>query len=251
MTQSVHIGTSGWSYTHWKGPFYPEDAADRELLGHYTEHFDTAEINNSFYRLPEPATLRSWRHAIPEGFVFSAKASRYITHQKKLKDPEQSTQKFFDRIGALGDALGPILFQLPPRWSFNEERLARFLEALPDGHRYAFELRDRSWLNDRALALLTDHGAALCIYELDGFVSPAEVTADFVYVRLHGPDGPYRGCYDTQALRPWASAISQWIARDLAVWCYFDNDENAYAPQNAAKLLSMLSAGGAARRPRP
>ncbi len=240
MTPSVRIGTSGWSYDHWKGPFYPADVAAHDLLGHYARSFDTAEINNSFYRLPERKTLRSWLDAVPDGFVFSAKASRYITHQKKLKDPRQSTRKFLRRIAVLGDALGPILFQLPPRWSFNEERLAQFLGTLPGRHRYTFELRDPSWINDAALALLADHGAAFCIYELDGFVSPLEVTADFVYVRLHGPGGPYQGSYSTRALRRWAQRISEWRSDGLAVYCYFDNDENGYAPLNAAELASML-----------
>lgn len=240
MTHSVRIGTSGWSYGHWKGPFYAADARNADLLAHYAETFDTAEINNSFYRLPERSTLLSWRDTVPEGFEFSVKASRYITHQKKLKDPKPSTKKLFDRIAALEPKLGPVLFQLPPRWSFNEGRLAEFLEALPEAHRFAFELRDESWINDRALALLADRGAAFCIYELDGFVAPSEVTADFVYVRLHGPDGPYRGSYDARTLRRWAKAISKWSGRGLSVYCYFDNDEHGYAPLNASRLRSML-----------
>lgn len=240
MTNTAHIGTSGWSYSHWKGPFYPADAASRDLLAHYIESFDTAEINNTFYQLPERRTLTGWRRAVSEGFEFSVKASRYITHQKKLKDPATSTAKFFDRIEALGDALGPVLFQLPGRWSYNGQRLAEFLEALPHTYRYAFELRDTSWINDAALELLAEHNAAFCIYELDGFVTPSEVTADFVYIRLHGPDGPYQGKYDTRTLRRWAKQISRWTGEGLDVYCYFDNDEHGYAPLNAAKLSSML-----------
>lgn len=240
MTHSVHIGTSGWSYGHWKGPFYPADAADRDLLAHYVESFDTAEINNTFYQLPERRTLSSWRRAVPAGFEFSVKASRYITHQKKLKDPAQSTPKFFERIDALGGTLGPVLFQLPGRWSSNAQRLGEFLEALPGKQRYVFEFRDTSWINDSTLERLGAHNAAFCIYELDGYVTPAEITADFAYVRLHGPGGPYRGSYDTRTLKRWATKISRWVDDGLDVYCYFDNDENGYAPLNAAKLATLL-----------
>lgn len=240
MTHSVHIGTSGWSYVHWKGPFYPADLPNRALLERYAEHFDTAEINSSFYRLPGENTLEGWRATVPRGFEFAVKASRYITHQKKLKDPDSSTPKLFERIAKLGSTLGPVLFQLPPRWSFNERRLAEFLDALPQSQRYAFEFRDERWINDRSLTLLAEHGAAFCIYELDGFVAPAEVTAEFVYLRLHGPKGPYEGSYDTRTLRRWAHTIMQWRDAGLSVYCYFDNDENGYAPLNASTLKSLL-----------
>jgi uncharacterized protein YecE (DUF72 family) len=140
----------------------------------------------------------------------------------------------------LGEHLGPILFQLPPRWRFNAERLDGFLGALSGDFRYAFELRDRSWLNDQVLELLARANAAFCIYELDGFRSPKSVTADFVYVRLHGPDGPYRGDYDTGVLSAWADTISGWRSSGLDVYCYFDNDEAGYAAKNALSLRAML-----------
>ncbi|MGD2082529.1 MAG: DUF72 domain-containing protein, partial [Chromatiales bacterium] len=126
----IRIGTSGWSYRHWVGPFYPEDLPASRHLAWYAERFNSAEINNSFYHLPSEKTLREWRETVPEGFAFSAKASRYITHMKKLKDPAQGVGRFLDRIGLLEDRLGPILFQLPPKWGFNAERLETFLDAL-------------------------------------------------------------------------------------------------------------------------
>ena len=236
----IRIGTSGWSYDHWSGPFYPHGLPAGERLGYYARHLDSAEVNSSFYHLPSAASLKTWRETVPPGFCFAVKASRYITHMKKLKDPAQGLGTFLGRIALLEDRLGPVLFQLPPRWHFNGERLEQFLAALSREHRYAFELRDRSWLNDRTLELLGRFGAAFCIYELDGFLSPRETTADFVYVRLHGPDGAYRGSYDRQTLAGWVGAFSAWKAKGLDVYCYFDNDEAGYAVANALALRDLV-----------
>ena len=237
----VHIGTSGWHYDHWLGTFYPPHLAKADFLSYYQKHFHTVEINNSFYQLPVVKTLEDWRDRVAAGFIFAAKASRYITHMKKLKDPEQTLPSFFDRVKILGERLGPILFQLPPRWHFNAERLAAFLKALPGAYRYALEFRDPSWLNPEAYRLLADRGAAFCIYELGGRLTPKEITAGFVYLRLHGPGGPYQGTYDTRTLAGWAGAISSWVSQGQEVFCYFDNDEAGYAPKNALRLQEMLS----------
>jgi uncharacterized protein YecE (DUF72 family) len=239
----IHIGTSGWHYDHWRGPFYPKNLASAELLKFYQQKFHTVEINNSFYRLPSEKALIEWREAVPAGFIFAVKGSRFITHMKKLQDPEKSIAPFIARVPLLEDRLGPILFQLPPRWHFNGERLRRFLEALPRDHRYALELRDPSWLNQEACHLLREHGAAFCIYELAGRVSPREVTADFVYIRLHGPGGAYQGRYDQETLAGWAEDISTWAAQGKAVYCYFDNDEAGYAAHNALELQEILGVG--------
>lgn len=238
--QRIHVGTSGWSYDHWKGPFYPEHLAGERMLMYYAEHFLTTEINNSFYQLPTEHTLALWHDATPADFLFSVKASRYITHMKKLKDPQQTVGPFLHRMRRLGDKLGPVLFQLPPRWHFNKERLATFLDALSKEFRYAFEFRDRSWLNEETYALLSSHNAALCIYELDGFLSPKEITGDLVYVRLHGPGGPYQGSYDLRRLSGWAGTCAGWAARGYTVYCYFDNDEQGFAAQNAERLQGLL-----------
>lgn len=243
-TQITHIGTSGWQYEHWRGPFYPEDFSSDAMLSYYAERFHTVEINNSFYQLPKKETVARWRSSVPEDFIFSFKASRYITHMKKLKEPEKSLSRMLEVVPSLNDKLGPILFQLPPKWKFDPERFYDFLEALPGGLRYAFELRDPSWLDPRAYEALTQIGAAFCIYELAGRMSPKEITADFVYIRLHGPaDVAYKGQYSTQTLSGWAGAISAWARQGRDVFCYFDNDEAGYAPQDALRLQKMLGSG--------
>jgi uncharacterized protein YecE (DUF72 family) len=239
----IHIGTSGWHYEHWRGPFYPEDLTAGRFLSFYAHRFQTVEINNSFYRLPSAQALETWRDTVPPGFLFAVKGSRFITHLKKLQEPEHSLAPFLERIVLLGEKLGPILFQLPPRWHFNPARLAAFLKALPGAYRYALELRDQSWINARAVDLLAAQGVAFCIYELAGYLSPLEVTADFVYIRLHGPGGPYQGQYGTSTLAAWAEAITAWSRQGREVFCYFDNDEAGYAAQDAAQLQDMLREG--------
>jgi uncharacterized protein YecE (DUF72 family) len=241
MTVGTYIGTSGWHYGHWKGPFYPPGLPDKAFLEYYADHFGTAEVNNSFYRLPEKETLVRWRNAVPEGFVFSIKASRYLTHMKKLKEPREPLERLLDRVSVLEDKLGPLLFQLPPRWRSNPQRLEGFLEILPENYRYAFEFRDPSWFDEKIYKLLTRHGASLCVYDFDGRTSPKEVTADFAYVRLHGPDGPYQGRYGARRLAGWAGAFSTWLKEGLAIYCYFDNDEVGYAVQDALSLQQMMT----------
>ena len=237
---SIHVGTSGWHYDHWEGPFYPQGMPTKDWLDFYAGHLQTVEINNTFYQLPEEGTVDTWRETAPQGFVFAVKASRYITHMKKLKDPEEPVDTFLGRIQALGQHLGPILFQLPPHWHFNGRRLDAFLDLLPAKRRYAFELRDPDWLNEEAYGTLAEHEAAFCIYDFHGRQSPKVVTADFVYVRLHGPYGAYRGKYDTESLAGWAGAFSTWQEQGKDVYCYFDNDESGYAVQNALELQGML-----------
>lgn len=238
----IRIGTSGWSYDHWVGPFYPEDLDADSRLAFYAERFDSAEINHSFYHLPSNGQLADWQAATGSDFLFAAKASRYITHLKKLRDAQQSLPRFIERMQALGSRLGPLLFQLPPRWGYDGERLEAFLEALPSGVRCAAEFRDHSWHNEEACERLRKHGVAWCIYDLAGFTAPKKVTADFVYIRLHGPREAYRGGYDASALSGWAGAISAWARRGLDVYCYFDNDEEGCAPRDAAQLRDMLGA---------
>jgi uncharacterized protein YecE (DUF72 family) len=238
--QAVHIGTSGWHYGHWRGPFYPENLAPEDFLPFYAARFPTVEINNSFYQLPSESTLEKWRDTVPPGFIFAVKASRFITHMKKLKDPERSLAPFLERVALLKDRLGPVLFQLPPRWRFNRDRLADFLAALPGPWRYTLEFRDPTWINDRTLDLLAKHRVAFCIYELNGYLSPRETTADFVYIRLHGPAGAYQGRYDARTLEGWAGAIDTWRDQGREVFCYFDNDEAGYAAANARELQEMV-----------
>jgi uncharacterized protein YecE (DUF72 family) len=237
----IHIGTSGWHYGHWKGPFYPEDMSTEDFLGYYADRFQTVEINNTFYQLPERETVVHWRRTVPDDFIFAVKANQYITHMKKLKDPEEPVSNFLENIQALEDKLGPILFQLPPHWNFDRERLESFLEALPQGLKYAFEFRDPSWFNDEAYALLERHNAAFCIYHLHGDLSPKRITSDLVYVRLHGPVGRYQGKYNDDELRSWSGDLSGWAEDGKDVYCYFDNDEAGYAAENAQRLMQMVA----------
>jgi uncharacterized protein YecE (DUF72 family) len=236
----IRIGTSGWHYDHWVGPFYPDDMKAEDFLAFYAERFTAAEINNSFYQLPSAETLAHWRDTVPDGFLFTAKASRYITHMKKLKDPQASLERFLERIAVLDPKLGPLLFQLPPNWRANVERLEAFLDALPIERRCAVEFRDDSWWNDDVYAALERFGAAFCPFELAGQEAPIEVTADFVYLRLHGPGDAYQGAYDDDRLRPWAERLLAWRAEGRDVWCFFDNDEAGYAAINAARLKEIV-----------
>ncbi len=241
MTACVHIGTSGWHYKHWCGPFYEEKLPPAKMLDKYVRHFDTVEINNSFYKLPATSALECWRDSTPSGFCFAVKASRFITHNKKLKDPENALENFLPRVAVLGKKLGPILFQLPPTWRANCERLEEFLSALPKKHRYTFEFREHSWHVPRVYEILHRHRAAFCAFDLAGFQSPTEVTTDFAYVRLHGPGGRYQGSYSHEQLSAWAAHINEWRQKLKAFYVYFDNDQAAYAAQNALQLKKLLT----------
>ncbi len=210
------------------------------MLKFYTGCFDTVELNNSFYRLPSKSALEKWREETPPGFCFAVKGSRYLTHAKKLKDPAEGIRRLFERAEILDPKLGPVLFQLPPQWPANPERLGQFLKALPAGHRYAFEFRNETWNTDEVLAILRAHHAAYCIFDLAGYQSPLSVTANFVYVRLHGPGGKYQGSYSDEALASWAQRIGDWRAQKKQVFVYFDNDDSGYAPRNALKLKGLL-----------
>lgn len=209
-------------------------------MSYYAGVFETVEVNSSFYRLPSEGTLHAWAEQTPPEFVFACKASQYITHRKKLKDPRESLSLFLGRMTALGEKLGPILFQLPPRWRPNPGRLETFLEALPRDRRFTFEFRDPRWNEPEVTELLERYGAALCFFDLGGTTSPLRVTAGFVYLRLHGPGAPYRGSYSDACLADWAGRIAAWQNDGLDVYCYFDNDEQAYAPRNAQRLMEQL-----------
>ncbi len=237
----IRIGTSGWHYRHWVGNFYPEKHKPAHMLAWYIQHFDTVELNNSFYRLPNVSALEAWRDSTPPDFCFALKGSRFITHNKKLKDPENALDNLLPRAEVLGKKLGPILFQLPPSWKKNLDRLEEFLTALPRRHRYAFEFREPSWLVADLYALLRRFNAAFCIYELAGYHSPIEVTADWVYVRLHGPgEKKYQGSYPEATLREWATKIRYW-SHTCDVFVYFDNDQAGYAAANALTLKSLVT----------
>ncbi len=238
---TVRIGTSGWQYDHWRGPFYPDDLPRSKWLGHYAERLRTVEVNGTFYGSVEDDTVALWRRAVPEGFVFAVKAHRYITHQKKLKDPEASLARFLETLEAFGDALGPVLYQLPPRWQANGRRLDEFLRALPKRFHHVFEFRDPTWFTEDIKRVLEAHDAVFCIYELAGFRSPRWITSDrLVYVRLHGPGDAYQGCYDADELDRWAEAAEAWAQKGKDVYVYFDNDQGGYAAINARELQERV-----------
>ncbi len=239
----ILIGTSGWHYKHWRGAFYPDDIRQTDYLSYYARYFDTAEINNSFYRLPSVETFRQWRDIVSKEFIFSVKASRYITHMKKLKDPDEPLSNFLKAAGLLGGKLGPVLFQCPPKWKVNPDRLASFVAILPEKHRFAMEFRHESWFDKRISDILAQQNVAWCIYELAGVISPKEVTADFVYIRLHGPAGAYEGSYNDKVLGRWADYIQSWAGQGRDVYCYFDNDQAGYAVKNASRLLEIVRKG--------
>jgi len=243
----IRIGTSGYHYKDWVGRYYPAGTRSNEMLAHYLRDFDTVELNNTFYQLPNESTFDSWRDSTPRDFLYAVKGSRFITHMIKLKDAERGLINFMPRTERLGPKLGPILWQLPPGWKVNVERLEEFLSLLPPQHRYTFELRNETWMTDAVLEVLQKYNAAFCIYELAGYQSPLEITADWTYIRLHGPTAfKYQGSYSDAQLTEWAQRIRTWSRKMKAVYVYFDNDDSAYAVDNALTLKRFL--GKAAQR---
>jgi uncharacterized protein YecE (DUF72 family) len=239
-TTKIYIGTSGWHYKHWKGTFYPEDIKEKDQLVKYIETFNTVELNNSFYHLPLRSTFTQWKKSVPDNFIFAVKGSRYITHMKKLKESNEALQALLHNASGLKEKLGPVLFQLPPGWKINTQRLEDFLKQLPRKFRFAFEFRNKTWYTEDVYALLRKYNCAFCIYELDRHLSPLEVTTDFVYVRLHGPAGKYQGSYTKRQLSSWAKTCAAWKQNHKDVYIYFDNDQEGYAAFNARTLQALL-----------
>jgi len=238
----ARIGTSGWQYDDWKGRFYPEGLAKTRWLAHYATVFDTLEVNASFYSLPKPETVAAWRDAVGADFAFAYKASRYLSHIKRLKDAEEPLAKLAPMAETLGETAGPMLVQLPPNWNVNVERFADFTAKLPEGRRVAYEFRHESWFCEEIYALIRTRGDALVITDISGAPSPDVVTGEFTYLRLHGPDEAYRGSYADAALDAWADWIAARLGEGVEVYCYFDNDDQAAAPQDAQRLKERVAA---------
>lgn len=236
----IYIGTSGWSYDHWKENFYPKGLPSKKWLKFYGEHFPTVEINNTFYRMPSENAVKNWHDETPDNFLFSIKASRYITHIKRLNDCESSAKFLLSVITKLKNKLGPILIQLPPSFKINKERLQEFIRWLDSDHRYVFEFRHPTWYCDEIYEIMQKHNLALCITDLNGVNSPEVITADFTYMRLHGPHKAYVGSYGKEGLKNWKKKIEKWN-ETASVYCYFDNDEKGYAIQDAANLKKIFS----------
>jgi uncharacterized protein YecE (DUF72 family) len=210
------------------------------MLSWYSREFHTVEINNSFYRLPEEKTFAKWKAQGPPGFIFAVKASRFITHIKRLKDVEASIDLFFARAKPLGSALGPVLFQLPPNWKLNLERLSDFLSILPGGHKYAVEFRDLSWCVPQVYDLLRCYNISFCIHDWREMRWPVELTADFTYIRFHGSGTRYGGNYPREQLQYWADRLRSWEPTLTEAYIYFNNDIGGHAIRNARTLREML-----------
>ena len=246
----VRVGTSGWIYRHWRGAVYPADLPVRRWFAHYAAAFDTVEVNNSFYRLPSAETFRGWARQAPPGFLFAVKASRYLTHMKKLKDPKAPLANVLGRARELGDRLGPVLYQLPPGWGADVGRLRHFLSLLPPDLTHVVEFRDPSWYTDEVRAALAGRGVGFCVHDLKGEATPDWTTGPAVYVRFHGPTArAYAGRYSAEQLRAWAARIDCWRRAGRDVFAYFNNDDAGHAVTNARELADLLGVGRAAPPP--
>jgi uncharacterized protein YecE (DUF72 family) len=237
----ILIGTSGWSYRSWRGPFFPKQVMVKHHLQFYATQFATAELNSVFYRTPTKETVRGWRDSTPDDFVFAWKASKFITHWKRLTAKSRNSLALMEtRLRILGPKAGPVLFQLPPQFTADRERLAGFLRLLKPTRRYAFEFRHESWYEPPILDLLREHDMCLCLSDHHDAPAPWERTASFVYVRGHGPGGAYKGSYSDKALRGWARQIARWKRGRRDVYVYFDNDQKSAAPFDALRLMGMV-----------
>ena len=271
----IRIGTSGWHYDDWKEVFYPAQMAKHKWFEYYSKHFDTVEINNTFYQLPKEQTFENWHKQAPKNFLFTVKANRFITHIKRLKEPRDSLKRFFERVRLLKENLGPVLYQLPPNFHKDLDRLTAFLQVLrnvilneaqrseeslprrPDSSsafgglrrrpersegmtKSVFEFRHESWFSEDTYKLLSKFNAVFCIHDLVGIPTPRVITGDIIYIRFHGPTGKYQGNYSKSALQNWAKWIKDNIKGNKAVFAYFNNDIHAYAVQNAKTLKEQF-----------
>ena len=237
---AVRVGCSGWQYRHWRGDFYPAELAQSRWFAHYALTFDTVEINNTFYRLPPPETFAKWRDQAPAGFLYAVKASRFLTHMKKLKDPADPLVRFFGRARHLGPHLGPVLYQLPPRWPVDLPRFEHFLRSLPAQYQHAIEFREPSWYDDRVFAMMEQHRVALCLHDMHGSATGRTRVGPFVYVRFHFGTSKYGGRYDDDRLDDWADWLASQIREGFSAYAYFNNDVGGHAPRDAVRLRKRL-----------
>jgi uncharacterized protein YecE (DUF72 family) len=236
----LRIGTSGWAYKHWLGRFYPSKFSSEQQLAFYARHFSTVEINHSFYRLPERSQFETWYSQTPQDFVFAVKGSRYLTHLKKLKDPQEPLERLLDRANGLQEKLGVILLQFPPTWSLHLDRLEAFLEVLqPYSHyRYAMEFRHPSWLIPQVYRQLERSNVALCLPISPDVPLEVRLTTSWTYLRFH--HGQHGIRYDNEELANWATQIRSFLNQKVSVFAYFNNDAEGYAIQNAECLKKLM-----------
>ena len=240
MALQWYVGTSGWHYDHWRDRFYPEKLAKAKWLEFYADHFNTVELNNSFYRLPSEAAFGNWYNSSPPNFIFAVKVSRFITHIKRLRNSEEPVDTFITRAKGLGEKLGPLLYQLPPNLHRDDERLESFLSILPLGMKHVVEFRHQSWLEDSVFEVLHKYNVGLCIFDMPDISCPLVATADFAYIRFHGSTGLYSSCYSNEELADWAKRLTNLAANLKAVYIYFNNDAEAFAVRNAITLRGYL-----------
>ncbi len=236
----IYIGTSGWSYDHWHKIFYPKNLSKPEWLRFYSGIFGTVEINASFYHQLSPATYKNWYQAVPKDFIFSVKISRFLTHVKKLNQPRESWQRFINNVRYLKEKLGPILIQLPPNFKVNAEKLEKLLEIIPIKYKLALEVRHQSWFDQEIFAVLKKHQAALVFANSGNWTGPHLLTAKFIYLRLHGSASRYSSNYGVKFLKSLAMKVKRWRRQNLEIYIYFNNDDRAYAVNNAKTLAEYL-----------
>ncbi len=236
----ILVGTSGWSYGHWKGRFYPPEVPTREWLRYYSTQFSTVEINSTFYRLPKRETVASWKESVGKGFLFSLKLNKSITHTHRLRGIEEPLMTFLGLFDELGERMGPLLVQLPPGLKQDVLLLKDFLELVPERFSLAVEFRDRSWFSDEVYSLLWEKSATFCWHDYHGMEVPKVTTSDSLYIRMHGPSGRYYGSYPQKELRELAEEIMKRSVRGK-VFVYFNNDRDGHAVYNAKEFIGFLS----------
>lgn len=235
---SAHIGTSGFTYKHWREVFYPEGVPQKKWLEFYAQNFETVELNNTFYAMPRENTCTSWAARTGRNFLFAVKLNRILTHRWRLMHPEELLERYLQAVGCLGSKLGPILVQLPPKWRADPQRLDGFLDVAPSQYRWCLEFRDPAWLCDEVYQVLRKHNAALVIHDLIPD-HPRELTADWTYLRFHGTSG-HDGNYDVQQIKAMAKDVAGYVSKGLDTFAYFNNDLYGYAVKNAMALKEML-----------
>jgi uncharacterized protein YecE (DUF72 family) len=235
------IGCSGFNYPHWRGTFYPGGMPQRLWLDHYASVFASLELNVTFYRLPRPSTFEKWKLGTPPGFLFALKGSRFITHIKRLRDPWEPLERFFAAALELKEKIGAVLWQLPPGFRADTQRLRLFLELLEKYPvKNTLEFREESWLGDEAVSLCREHNIAICMADWPRFLDEPPLTADFVYIRRHGRGGDYATEYSHEQLARDAERIRGYLGGGRDVFIYFNNDAQGYAPKNACDLKRLL-----------
>lgn len=244
MKRRIHIGTSGWSYQHWKNIFYPPKLRATEWLRFYSDHFNITEINGSFYKLPTEETVLEWKEKVPKDFLFCPKMSRFLTHMKKLKDPEEPLERFFGIFSPMQPMMGPVLLQLPEMVKFNYDRAEHLYRLMRTKYRkydFVMEVRHQTWLAEESLTLMTKYDIGLVISQSgERFPYSEMITAKNIYIRFHGPQALYASSYTDEMLKEFAKKFKRWEKQGHEIWAFFNNDIHGFAIGDAKRLISMI-----------